>query len=179
VPDSRPRRWFRWILLSLLAASAVVGCVAAFLSGDEHDAVIDEAAEQAHVDPRLLKAIVWHESRFDATKYHEGGYGLMQIGPGTGIEWAATHGLESFMVSDLFDARTNLQAGSWYLTRALHRWEATDDPTAFALADYAAGPDAVRAWAGESKEAATLISAIRGTPTGEFVRKVLERARSR
>jgi soluble lytic murein transglycosylase len=162
-----------------LAGFALVGCVALLWPSHELDALIEEVAQQEQVDAAIVEAIVWHESRSNPSKHRDGGYGLMQIGPGTGIEWAATRGVESFMVTDLFDARTNLQAGSWYLARALRRWERTDDPTVFALADYAAGPDAVRAWAGESKKSAPLISAIRGTPTGEFVRKVLERARSR
>jgi Transglycosylase SLT domain len=178
VPRSHRPRWFTWCLC-LLAGFALVGCVALFWPSHELDALIQEVAQQEQVDAATVEAIVWHESRFVATKHRDGGYGLMQIGPGTGIEWAATHGVESFMVTDLFDARTNLQAGSWYLSRALQRWEATDDPTVFALADYAAGPDAVRAWVADSKKSATLISAIRGTPTGDFVRRVLERARSR
>lgn len=155
----------------------MVGCVAVLWPADEHEALIAEAAGHAGVDAALVRAIVWHESGFDAGKLVDGGYGLMQLGAGTGIEWAAAHGLEAFMVADLFDARTNLQAGTWYLAAALERWGNTDDPAAFALAEWSAGPDAVRAWAGESRHSADLRRAMQGTPTAKFVAKVLARAR--
>ena len=178
VPRSHRPRWFTW-LICLFAGFALVGCVALFWPSRELDALIEEVAQQAQVDPAIVEAIVWHESGFDAAKQHDGAYGLMQVGAGTGIEWAAAHGVEAFMVTDLFDARTNLQAGTWYLARALRDWKDTDDPLVFALADYAAGAEAVRASGGHSKKSADLMAAIRGTLAGDFVRKVLERARGR
>ena len=177
---SLPRRQRRFPWLHFVVASCVLaGCTFVFWPKDEHGALIEEVAQEAGVDAELVKAIVWHESAFDAGKQHDGGYGLMQIGAGTGIEWAAVHGVETFMVTDLLDARTNLQAGTWYLARALRRWRETDDAVVFALADYAAGPESVRSWAGDSKRSANLVEAIRGTPAADFVSKVLERARRR
>jgi soluble lytic murein transglycosylase-like protein len=152
--------------------------VAVFWPGSEHDALIAETAARAGVDGALVKAIVWRESGFDAGRIHEGGYGLMQLGRGTGMEWAAARGVETFMVTDLLDAQTNLQAGTWYLARLLSRWSGTDHPATFALAEYAAGPNAVRAGAGSSMKAADLRAAMRGTAAGDFVEAVLQRAQS-
>jgi soluble lytic murein transglycosylase len=80
------------------------------------------------------------------------------------------------MSTDLFDARTNLQAGTWYLRRALDRWRETDDPVVFALADYSAGPDAVRRWSGDERSSATLLRAIDLPETQRFVDAVREKA---
>lgn len=169
------RRWLPKLVFCFLAV-AVIGCVAAFWRAEEHEELIAEAAKRAGVDHRLLKAIAWHQSGFDAAKQQDGGYGLMQLGAGTGIEWAASRNIETFMVTDLLDARTNLHAGAWYLGRVLQRWHGTDNPAAFALAEYFAGPDAVHAWAGDSRKAEDLMKAMSGTPTAAFVSEVLDRA---
>jgi soluble lytic murein transglycosylase len=51
-------------------------------------------------------------------------------------------------VERLFDPKTNLEAGTWYLHRACERWEAQSDPTPFALAEYNAGASRVERWSG-------------------------------
>lgn len=173
VPRSHRRRWIIWTLVSAIA------CVAAGAAWswprDPFAAEIREACSRTGVDESLVRAIIARESGFNASKVHEGGYGLMQIGAGTGAEWAASRGIESFMATDLLDARTNTQAGCWYLARALARWQGTDDPVAFALADYAAGPEEIRKL--NTKSAATLRPALKGTAAGVFVEDILRRTR--
>jgi soluble lytic murein transglycosylase len=142
------------------------------------DDLIAEAAARHQVEPALLKAIVWQESRFDPTKLHDGGCGLMQIGKGTAMEWAAVHRVESFMMPDLFDARTNLQAGAWYVRQLLDCWRDANDPTMFALAEYVAGREALQQWTGGSVRAETLRAAMEGTAAGQFVDRVLKRMRT-
>ena len=175
MPRSR-RRWFPWCIAAVVAALSL-GCVVAFWHKSEHEETIAEVAGKAGVEAALVKAIVWRVSGFDARKIDDGGYGLMQVGRGIGMEWAAAHGVESFMVTDLLDAQTNLQAGTWYLSRLIDKWRETDDPIVFALAEYSAGPEVTQACAGQPNPAATLIATIRGTPTGEFVDGVIERVR--
>jgi soluble lytic murein transglycosylase-like protein len=106
----------------------------------------------------------------------DGGYGLMQIGKGTGMEWAAAHHVESFMVTDLLDARTNLQAGVWYFRQLLDHWRDADDPVAFALAEYVAGPKAIQQWSGGSLKANDLRHGMKETAAVSFVDQVLRRA---
>lgn len=173
MPRSRRRSLIVWILI---AAIAGVTAVAAWSwPRDLFAAEIREACSRTGVDESLVRAIIARESGFNASKMHEGGYGLMQIGAGTGAEWAASRGIESFMATDLLDARTNTQAGCWYLARALARWQATDDPVAFALADYAAGPEEIREL--NTKSAATLRLALKGTAASMFLEDVLRRTR--
>ena len=130
------------------------------------------------MEAALVKAIVWRVSGGDAGMIDDGGYGLMQLGRGVGMEWAAAHGVESFMVTDLLDPRTNLQVGTWYLSRLFTKWRETDDPLIFALAEYSAGAEVPQACAREPNPSAALIAKIRGTPAGDFVDSVVERARS-
>lgn len=142
-----------------------------------HGALIEETSRAAGVDAALVRAIIAWESDFDAQRVREGGYGLLQIGKGTGAEWAAAHGVESFMATDLLDARTNLQAGTWYLAKLLEHWRGADDPVSFALAEYVAGPEATHAWAGSTGRAADLRAAMEGTPAEAFVAGVLKQFR--
>ena len=185
---SRVLRRFLYLLFAAVACALLANGIRAQARGDRwyeaaplgrqyaYDDLIAEASAKHGVDRALLKAIVWHESRFDPTKVHDGGYGLMQIGKGTGMEWAAAHRVESFMVTDLLDARTNLQAGAWYLRQALDHWRDADDPVVFGLAEYVAGPEAIERWTGGSRKEADLRSAMKGTVTESFVNRVLERA---
>jgi soluble lytic murein transglycosylase-like protein len=181
---------FVFVLLAAAACALVFICmrapswagkleeIAAMGRYRQFDTLIAETASPQHVDPAILKAIVWHESRFDPAKVDDGGYGLMQLGKGTGMEWAAAHHVESFMVTDLLDARTNLQAGAWYFRQLLDHWRNADDPVAFALAEYVAGPEAIQQWSGGSLKANDLRHGMKGTSTETFVDQVLRRARA-
>ena len=90
------RRRIAWLLVVAfgLASFAVVQA-RNWMKSREYDSLIAEAAVRYAVDPKLLKAIVWKASGFDARKNSEGAYGLMQLGKGTGIEWAAVTGVEA------------------------------------------------------------------------------------
>ena len=177
------------MLLSAAGCALLIGAARAQIRGDHwyecapmgrqyaFDDLIIEAAARHQVEPALLKTIVWQESRFDPAKVHDGGYGLMQIGKGTGMEWAAVHHVENFMMSDLLDARTNLHAGAWYVRQLLDHWRGADDPTMFALAEYVAGRQALQQWACGSLRAETLRGAMEGTAAGQFVDRVLKRMR--
>ena len=56
--------------------------------------------------------------------------------------------IENFHMEELFDPKTNLEAGAWYLHRAMLHWQAQDDPAPFALAEYNAGASRAQRWAG-------------------------------
>ena len=154
---------FKLILCLLLAVSASFVFLA-LRSGDplytiyewasparfqRYDRLITSVAAENHLDPMLVKAIVWRESRFDPQKYGTAGErGLMQVSEKAANEWAHETKVENFRVEELFDPKTNLQAGSWYLHRALQHWEQQPDPIPFALAEYNAGASRAQRWAG-------------------------------
>jgi soluble lytic murein transglycosylase len=115
----------------------------------QHDAMIRSVAAEHHLDPMLVKAVVWRESRFDAQKFGNAGErGLMQVSEKAAQEWAKESHVENFRVEELFDPKINLEAGTWYLRRAVEHWEKQADPIPFALAEYNAGASRAQRWAG-------------------------------
>ncbi len=115
----------------------------------QHDAMIRSVAAEHHLDPMLVKAVVWRESRFDAQKFGSAGErGLMQVSEKAAQEWAQENHVENFRVEELFDPKINLEAGTWYLRRAAEHWGKQADPIPFALAEYNAGASRAQRWAG-------------------------------
>jgi len=118
------------------------------------DRLISSVATEHHLDPMLVKAVVWRESRFDPRKYGSAGErGLMQLTENAANEWAKETKAENFRVEELFDPKTNLEAGTWYLRRATQHWEQQNNPVPFALAEYNAGASRVQRWAGNAPAA--------------------------
>jgi soluble lytic murein transglycosylase len=114
----------------------------------QFDNLIRTVAGEQKLDPMLIKAVVWRESRFDPGKIGTAGErGLMQVSERAAREWAKETHVTSFQPNDLFDPKTNLEAGTWYLHRALQHWDHQTDPTAFALAEYNAGASRAQRWA--------------------------------
>lgn len=116
-----------------------------------YDSLIRGVATKNGLDPMLLKAVVWRESRFDPKKSGAAGErGLMQVSEKAAYEWARETHAENFRVDDLFDAKVNVEAGAWYLHRALQHWQHQADPIPFALAEYNAGASRAQRWAGDA-----------------------------
>lgn len=146
----------------------------------QHDDSIRTVAAQYGVDPMLVKAVVWRESRFDAHKYGSAGeHGLMQVTERAAGEWAQENKVENFRVEELFDPKVNLQAGTWYLARALGHWKNQVDPIPFALAEYNAGASRAQRWAGGNDAAAVPAAVFRKNidfpGTRKYVKNVLGR----
>jgi soluble lytic murein transglycosylase len=114
-----------------------------------YDGLIQSVAAAHRLDPMLVKAVVWRESRFDPQKYGSvGERGLMQVSEKAANEWARENKIDNFRVEELFDPQKNLEAGAWYLQRAWQHWEQEPDPLPFALAEYNAGASRAQRWAG-------------------------------
>lgn len=140
-----------------------------------NDLIVSSAARE-NLDPTLVKAVVWRASGFSAQKIGPSRErGLMQLGEGIGMDWAAASHAATFMQADLFNADTNLRAGCWYLRRVMDRWKDRDAPEVFALAEYTAGHAAVMDWAGPEGTSADLMQRITDQPTRAFVEDVLRR----
>jgi soluble lytic murein transglycosylase len=115
----------------------------------KYDHVIRSAGKHYQVNPALVKAVVWRESRFD----HEvrglaGEIGLMQIRELAAQEWADAEGVSPFDHEHIVDPKTNALVGSWYLRKLLDRYKGTDNALPYALADYNAGRTRVLGWLG-------------------------------
>jgi soluble lytic murein transglycosylase len=108
---------------------------------------IAAAAARYHIDPLLVKAVIWRESKFDpGAKGRAGEIGLMQVREDAGFEWADAEHLPNFSHAQLWDSSRNIHAGAWYLAKLLKRYKNTDNPLPYALADYNAGRSHVLRW---------------------------------
>jgi soluble lytic murein transglycosylase len=116
-----------------------------------YDDLIAAASARYGVPPELIKAVIWRESRFQPHMVGQHGErGLMQITEGAAADWMKAEKIETFVPTDLFDPKVNIEAGTWYLKRALSHWGSKDDPVPFALAEYNAGRTRVRRWVADS-----------------------------
>lgn len=116
-----------------------------------YDGLINEIALKDKIDPMLLKAVIWRESSFDPDMMgKEGERGLMQVSVAAAADWAAAQKTAPPAPDDLFDTRTNIEVGAWYLKRALQNHSTKDDPIPFALAEYNAGRQRVNQWLGDN-----------------------------
>lgn len=144
----------------------------------EFDSRIRDATARYGMDPALIKAVVWQESRFTPDAVGKAGeIGLMQITGPAAQEWAEAEGIAPMPKEHLFDPRTNLLAGTWYLRRSLRRHPQADDPLPFALAEYNAGRGNVLKWLDGPAEtnSAAFIEAIGFPSTQAYVTSILSR----
>jgi soluble lytic murein transglycosylase len=115
----------------------------------QYDRLIRGVALEHHLDPMLVKAVVWRESRFDPKKHGtHGERGLMQVSERAANEWARENKIAGFHADQLFEPKTNVEAGAWYLQRAIEHWNHQSDPIPFALAEYNAGASRAQRWSG-------------------------------
>jgi soluble lytic murein transglycosylase len=144
----------RYSLPLLVLLFAVLAGEAGYLYWQNHqpresvyDPLIVSIARNDGVDPFLIRALIWRESRFNPNTHGEADeHGLMQVTPEVGQMWAKANKVEDFTDDDLYDPETNIRAGTWYLNRAIKHWSQTDDPVTFALAEYNAGRSNALKW---------------------------------
>lgn len=132
--------------LPLLAAVAWYGWRQGRLEHSQ-DTFILAAATRYEMDADLVRAVIWRESRFDpGARGKAGELGLMQLQELSAQEWADAERLEHFEHSHCLDPLTNALAGTFYLRKLLRRYQGTDNPLPYALADYNAGRGNVIKW---------------------------------
>ena len=103
----------------------------------EFEKIISRAASQYGLDPNLIKAIIHTESGgIPDVHSSRGAIGLMQLMPETASNLA---------VSDPSDPRTNIWAGTKYLSQLLKQFRGD---LILALAAYNAGPETVKKYGG-------------------------------
>jgi soluble lytic murein transglycosylase len=112
-----------------------------------YDSLITKVANEHLLDPSLVKAVIWRESRFQADMVGRNNErGLMQVSEIAAREWAKSNAIPNFEPNQLFNPEINLEIGCWYLSKALQRWNYQTEPVPFALAEYNAGKSRVDRW---------------------------------
>ncbi|HZI19354.1 MAG TPA: lytic transglycosylase domain-containing protein [Pyrinomonadaceae bacterium] len=131
VSDSPFTRVFAPVAAKAVAIDAIPADIPS--SGDASlDRLIYNAGLREGVDPRLLHAVIWQESKYKADAVsHAGARGLMQLMPAAA---------KRFKCEDRNDMEQNVNAGTKYLRWLLKRF---DGNVTLALAGYNAGEGSV------------------------------------
>ena len=173
---ARVRR--RWVVaLLVLTALLVVGLAAARPQFDKavtevalplrHDDIIRQQARDKDLDPALIAAVIYAESRFTDATSPAGARGLMQVTPETAAVIARRSGGTEFTEADLATPQINIAYGSFHLRWLLDRY---DGDAALAVAAYNAGEGNVDRWVAEGRAEG---EAIPFPETRAYVAKVL------
>lgn len=103
----------------------------------KYEQIVRGHAQNYGLEPELLAAVIYTESKFDADAESESGaIGLMQLLPETAAGIATRTGGSKFRTEDLYDPELNVRYGSWYLRHLLQKY---DGDLAKALAAYNGG----------------------------------------
>ena len=138
--------------------------------------VIREQAEEKHLDPALIAAVIYAETKFDPRPSPAGAEGLMQILPGTAYFIAHLSGGSSFTASDLATPRINVAYGSYYLRYLLNHYNGNE---MLAVAAYNGGLANVDSWVAQANAAGRqlTVETIPFPQTRAYVQRVLEAQR--
>lgn len=149
-----------------------------FVDDTKYRSEIVAAAGRHGLDPELVRAVIFRESRFDPrARGRSGEIGLMQVLPsGAAAEWARVLKRPRPSERDLFDVKVNLEVGCWYLARALRRWRSYDRGVELALAQYNAGESRAQKWAPPEKNG-DVLSRVNIASTRKYITKIMKRYR--
>jgi soluble lytic murein transglycosylase len=109
----------------------------------KHEDIIRQQAREKELDPALIAAVIYEESKFRDQTSHAGARGLMQITPATARFIAQDSGGTAFTQADLATPQVNISYGAYYLRYLMRRY---DGDEALAAAAYNAGETNVDKW---------------------------------
>ncbi|MGI9185224.1 MAG: lytic transglycosylase domain-containing protein [Solirubrobacteraceae bacterium] len=109
----------------------------------QYQDVIRQQADAKQLDPALIAAVIYAETKFDPSTSSAGAEGLMQILPQTATFLAHRSGATAFTTADLATPRVNIAYGSYYLRYLLDEYHGS---RLLALAAYNGGEANVNHW---------------------------------
>jgi soluble lytic murein transglycosylase len=110
--------------------------------------IVRAHAHNYHLNPAFLAAVIYQESKFDASAHSESGaVGLMQLTPSTARGIAIRTGGAAFRITDLTNPELNIRYGSWYLQHLFQKYGSER----LVLAAYNAGQGNVDRWRAEGR----------------------------
>ena len=141
----------------------------------EYRKSIKAASVKYSIDPYLICAIIYVESKFNpSSESSKGAVGLMQVMPDTG-KWIAKTTGQQFDVNDLDDPEKNIDMGCWYFNYLRSKYQ----DERLVLAAYNSGYKNVDTWLRTANHDTVddLITRIPYSETRLFVQRV-QKARS-
>ncbi len=167
------------VALSVLVVALVASTVHQAVSGlPLTDAsIIRRQAAEKRLDPALIAAVIYAETKFEPRPSSAGAQGLMQILPATAYYLAHLSGGTRFTAGDLASPSVNVAYGSYYLRYLLDHYDGNE---MLALAAYNGGLANVDGWvAQQSAQGRSLtVDEIPFPETREYVRRVLTAQRA-
>jgi len=172
-------------IAAIMVTALLVGVVASVLHQAQLNgglplsdaSIIREQASEKRLDPALIAAVIYAETKFDPRPSSAGAQGLMQILPATAYYLAHLSGGISFTASDLANPSVNVAYGSYYLRYLLDHYGGNE---MLALAAYNGGITNVDSWVAQAQAAGRQLSVqeIPFAQTREYVRRVLSAQRA-
>ncbi|MGI8558326.1 MAG: lytic transglycosylase domain-containing protein [Solirubrobacteraceae bacterium] len=134
-----------------------------------HADIIRQQAREKRLDPALVAAVIYAETKFNPRTSSAGAEGLMQILPATAQFLARRSGARTFTTADLATPQVNISYGSYYLRYLLDRYGGEET---LALAAYNAGEANVDRWRARAGGGTLTVAAIPFAETRAYVAKV-------
>jgi soluble lytic murein transglycosylase len=148
----RRRRFVAVAVAAVLCAAAAAVVTGVGPLGDavreftlplRHDDIIRQQAADKGLDPALIAAVIYEESRFRDQTSQAGARGLMQITPETADFIARRSGGSRFVQEDLATPQINITYGSYFLRYLIDHYRGNET---LAIAAYNAGQTNVDRW---------------------------------
>jgi soluble lytic murein transglycosylase len=139
--------------------------------------IIRQQAAEKRLDPALIAAVIYAETKFDPRPSSAGAEGLMQILPSTAYYLAHLSGGVSFTAGDLANPSVNVAYGSYYLRYLLDQFAGNE---MLAVAAYNGGQANVESWVAHANAAGRelQIGEIPFPETRAYVQRVLSAQRA-
>jgi soluble lytic murein transglycosylase len=134
--------------------------------------LVEEAARDNNLDPLLILSIMREESRFASdARSVAGALGLMQLMPQTASKISKRAKVSLGRSEELYDARTNVFIGSYYLSMLIRHFGSAPP----AIASYNAGEEIVKEWlsSGGYMSMDEFVEDIPYDETRNYVKKVM------
>lgn len=141
-----------------------------------HEETIRKQAHDKRLDPSLIAAVIYAESKFSDSTSSAGALGLMQLLPSTADFIAERSGGTRFTTADLSTPEINIAYGSWYLRYLLDRYGGDE---VLALAAYNGGMGNVDRWLADARSRGERLDVadIPFPETRAYVERVLDARR--
>ena len=135
---------------------------------------IEKISLQYGINPRFVQALIWRESRFNASAHgSHGEIGLMQLKMSVVRDWAKAHHRKTPSEKSVYDPELNLHIGIWHLDQALKHWEGYADQANLALFEYNAGRTAILRRLANCEGDVSLL--LRAYSSGDYAEEILEK----
>ncbi len=135
------------------------------------DQEVKKTSLEYSIPKELIYGVIKEESGFDNAAFSTSkAHGLMQLMPATAREIAHDLSFSDFELKDLFDPKTNIQMGSYYLCQRLEQF----GDLRLAIASYHGGPGNLSRWRKEfnSEDIDLFVELIPSSSTQNYVKRV-------